>query len=68
MVTILEDDLVEDEEIFTIDLDTSDPAVSLGPNSTKEVLITDNDGNVLVHAPHACFVIHYVHADACPYN
>ena len=41
-VNISDDDLVEDDETFTLSLTSSD-AVFLFPNSSKEVTIVNND-------------------------
>ena len=41
-VTVNDDDVLENEERFTLDLDTDDPMVILSPEQA-EVIITDTD-------------------------
>ena len=41
-ISIVNDELHEDQERFSLSLSTSDPSVELGPNSTVE--INDDDG------------------------
>ena len=45
-ISIEEDDLVENDEIFSVLLASSDVAVTIHPNDTKEVAINDNDGTL----------------------
>ena len=43
-ISISMDDIVENDESFTISLSSSDEAVSLHPNSTKTIIINDLSG------------------------
>ena len=43
-ITLVDDNLVEDTETFTVSLSSSDPAVQLGTPSTAFVSILDTSG------------------------
>ena len=47
-VTILDDDVVEDSEIFGISVSSSDPNVTLGAIPRATIVIFDNDGKFSV--------------------
>ena len=47
MVSVVNDTILENDEEFTVELQTADQAVSLDPRSSV-VIITDNDGMMYV--------------------
>lgn len=46
-ITIIEDRVLEDEETFSVVLDSSDPSVGVSPNVAL-VIILDNDGEYVL--------------------
>ena len=46
-VVIVDDDVVEDTEVFQIDVSSSDPDVILGQFSSATITVLDDDGTVL---------------------
>ena len=47
MVSIVNDTILENDEEFTVELQTTDQAVTLDPRSSV-VIISDNDGMIYV--------------------
>ena len=58
MVSVVNDTILENDEEFTVELQTADQAVTLDPQSSV-VIITDNDGMMYVtndYVSQACFL------------
>ena len=56
VVTIIDDDILEFDEIFLAALGTTDPAVDLDPDAAQVAIIEDNDGKyeLLCMMPGSC--------------
>ena len=61
-INVTNDPILEAAEIFTVELTTTDPNVTLSPRSAA-VIIARNDGTVI--AIHMLCVLHYTFCSSC---